>query len=115
LDDEDVQRATNTSPSGAGSTQPPRLGLAVRPLAPQEQSQAQTDGGLVVEQVQGPAAAAGVLPGDIILAVGDTPVKSLDDLRKAVQSSKDTVALLIQREGARIYVPIRISEATGTR
>jgi serine protease Do len=115
LDDEDVQRATNMSPSGAGSTQPPRLGLAVRPLAPQEQSQAQTDGGLVVEQVQGPAAAAGVLPGDIILAVGDTPVKSLDDLRKAVQNSKDTVALLIQREGARIYVPVHIGEATGTR
>ena len=56
-----------------------------------------------------------MLPGDIILAVGDTPVKSLDDLRKAVQNSKDTVALLIQREGARIYVPVHIGEATGTR
>jgi serine protease Do len=115
LDDEDTERATNASPSGGGSAQTARLGLAVRPLTPEEQRQIQTAGGLVVEQVQGPAAAAGVQPGDIILAVGDTPVKSVDDLRKAAQNSKDTVALLIQREDARIYVPVRIGEATGSR
>jgi serine protease Do len=108
LDEEDAERAANASPSGGGSAETPRLGLSVRALTPEEQRQAQTDGRLVVEQAQGPAAAAGVQPGDIILAVGDTPVKSVDDLRKAAQNSKDTVALLIQREDASIYVPVRI-------
>jgi serine protease Do len=68
----------------------------------------QTDGQLIVEDVQGPAAAAGMRPGDIILAVGNRPVKSVDDLRKATQNAKDSIALLVQRENARIYVPVRI-------
>src|SRR5688572_16683575 len=42
-----------------------RLGLAVRPLTQQEKRQAETDGDLLVEDVDGPAAAAGVQPGDV--------------------------------------------------
>jgi serine protease Do len=108
LGDEATQRAANTNPDDATSTQTPRLGISVRPLTPEEQRQAQTDGRLVVEQVQGPAAAAGVQPGDIVLAVGASPVKSVDDLRRAAQNSKGSVPLLIQRESARIYVPVRV-------
>jgi serine protease Do len=108
LGDEEAERAANTSPGDATSTQTPRLGLSVRPLTPEEQREAQTDGRLVVEQVQGPAAAAGVQPGDIVLAVGASQVKSVEDLRKAAQNSKGSAPLLIQREGARIYVPVRV-------
>jgi serine protease Do len=108
LDEGEAERAANMSSGDATSTQGPRLGLSVRLLTPEEQREAQTDGRLVVEQVQGPAAAAGLQPGDIVLAVGASPVKSVDDLRKAAQSSKGSVPLLIQREGARIYVPVRM-------
>jgi serine protease Do len=62
----------------------------------------------VVEQVSGPAADAGIEPGDLVLAVGDTPVRSVDDLRKATQSARDSVALLVQRGNAQLYVPVRI-------
>ncbi len=83
------------------------LGLTVRPLQPEERRQVKTDGTLVVEDVAGPAAAAGVQPGDIILGVNGTPVKSVDDLKAAAKKSGKTVALLIQRGEAQIFVPVR--------
>ena len=83
------------------------LGLTVRPLQPEERRQAKTDGTLVVEDATGPAAAAGVQPGDIILGVNGTPVKSIDDLKAAAKKSGKTVALLIQRGEAQIFVPVR--------
>jgi serine protease Do len=108
LDQEGPERNASAGGRKDGPNEAPRLGLSLRPLTPQEQREVQTDGRLVVENVEGPAAAAGVQPGDIILAVGNTPVKSVDDLRKAARDAKDTVALLVQRQDARLYVPLRI-------
>lgn len=85
-----------------------KLGLSVRPLDPQEKREADTDGSIVVEDVDGPAAAAGVQPGDIILGVNGTRVKSVKDLRTAANKSGKVVALLIERENAQIFVPIKI-------
>ena len=59
-----------------------QLGLAVRPLEPQEKEQAETQGNLVVEHVTGPAAAAGVQPGDIILGVNGKRVKTVEELQE---------------------------------
>jgi len=92
-----------------GTDEDSHLGLAVRPLAPQEKRQAETDGNLVVEHVSGPAAAAGVQPGDIILRVNGTTVRSVEELQSATKHVGKTVALLIQRENAQIYVPLRLS------
>jgi serine protease Do len=85
-----------------------KLGLAVRALAPQEKREAETDGSLVVEDVTGPAAQAGVQPGDIILGVNGKPVKSLQDLQAAAKKGGKVVALLIERENAQIFVPVRV-------
>jgi len=49
-----------------------------------------------------------VQPGDVILALNNQPVKTADQLRRLVDRSRGTVALLIQREGNKIYVPIRL-------
>ena len=83
------------------------LGLAVRPLTRDERRQLGSDG-LVVENASGPAARAGIRPGDAILALNDQPVKDVDQLRKLVESAKGSVALLIQREDAKIFVPIKL-------
>jgi serine protease Do len=86
-----------------------RLGLAVRPLTQQEKRQAETDGDLLVEDVEGPAAGAGVRPGDIILGVNGAKVKSLDELRSAAKKrTGKVVALLIERDNAQIFVPVRL-------
>ena len=59
----------------------------MRPLAPEEKRQAETDGNLLVEDVTGPAAAAGVRPGDIILGVNGAKVKSLEELQAATKQA----------------------------
>jgi serine protease Do len=84
------------------------LGLTVRQLDPQEKEQAETQGNLVVEEVTGPAASAGVQPGDIILGVNGKRVKSVRELQDEARTAGKNVALLIQREDAQIFVPLRI-------
>ena len=84
------------------------LGLTVRALAPQEKQRAGTTGSLVVEQVSGPAEQAQVEPGDIVLGVNGKRVNSVRELQEAAKGSGKTVALLIQRQDAQIFVPLRL-------
>ncbi|MGH8261705.1 MAG: DegQ family serine endoprotease [Steroidobacteraceae bacterium] len=84
------------------------LGLQVRPLTADEKQQAQTKGDLIVERVSGPAADAGVQPGDIILGVNGKAVHDQRELEDAAKSAGKTVALLIQHQDAQIYVPLQI-------
>jgi serine protease Do len=88
--------------------EPNKLGLSVRALTADEQREAQTDGKILVEDVSGPAARAGVQPGDVIIGVNGSKVASVAELTAATEKAKKTVALLIQRDNAQIYVPIRI-------
>ena len=85
-----------------------RLGLAMRPLQPQEQRQAGLGGGLLIEDVRGPAERAGVQPGDVLMAVNGTPVQSLEQVRTVVAKASRSVALLIRRDGDTIFVPVRL-------
>ena len=88
---------------------PGTLGLVVRALSRDERKQIEADGGLLVEEVEGAAARAGVQVGDVILALNNQPVKTIDQLRRLVDRSRRSIALLIQREGTKIYVPIKLS------
>jgi serine protease Do len=83
-----------------------KLGVAVRPLTGEERKQLGTESGVVVENATGPAAKAGIQPGDVILGVNTQPVRNVDQLRELVDRAKGNVALLVQRENARIYVPV---------
>ena len=83
-----------------------RLGLAVRPLNPIERQQAGVSGGLMVEDAQGHAADAGIQPGDVVLSVDGTPVESVEQLRRMVQTHDKRIALLIQRGNTRLFVPV---------
>lgn len=85
-----------------------RLGLALRPLQPDERREIGTDSGLVVQQAGGAAAIAGVEPGDVLLAVNGTPVKSVEQVRAVVSKAEKSVALLIQRGEDKIFVPVRL-------
>jgi serine protease Do len=103
---EGARLASRAGDGEAASTS--KLGLAVRPLAAEEKRAAETSGTLVVEDATGPAAQAGVQAGDIILGVNGTPVKSLQDLQAAAKKGGKVVALLIERENAQIFVPVRV-------
>ena len=86
-----------------------KLGLSVRPLGPDERRNAETEGYLLVEDVTGAAAQAGVRPGDVILGINGKPVKSIAELKNATSSASKNVAILIEREGQPQFIAIRIS------
>ncbi|MEN3278332.1 MAG: serine protease Do [Massilia sp.] len=85
-----------------------KLGLALRPLEPIERRQSGIASGLVIEDAGGPAIAAGVQPGDVLLSVNGKPVSSVEQVRDMVAKSSKSVALLIQRGNDRIFIPVRI-------
>ena len=89
-----------------GEPQQGKLGLALRPLQPGESRG--NDGGLLIQEVSGPAARAGVEAGDVLLAVNGAPVKSIEQVREAVAKSTKSVALLVQRGDDKIFVPVRM-------
>jgi serine protease Do len=99
-------RAGKPAPRGADKAG--ALGLTVRPLAPAEKEQAKTQGSLVVEEVAGPAQAAEVEPGDIILGINGKRVHTVKELQDATQAAGKNVALLIQRGETQIFVPLRL-------
>ena len=93
--------------SGKPSTQTGTLGLAVRPLTPEERRKAGgEEGGVMVENASGPAARAGIRPGDIILGVSGQGVDSAEDLRKAASRAGGAVALLVQRGDTQSYIAV---------
>jgi serine protease Do len=103
LDDETVQAARNTTEDGGG-----KLGLALRPLDPKEQQELHTRGRLLIEDVSGPALAAGLQPGDVVLGINGSEVSSVADLKRELARSGHSVALLIQRDDAQRYIPVDI-------
>lgn len=92
----------------AGVQQPGQLGLSLRPLTPDEQARAHLKDGLLVEGVAGSAARAGLMPGDMLLAINGTPLKSVDQVRSVMDKKPKSVALLILRNGDRIFVPVAL-------
>jgi S1-C subfamily serine protease len=88
-----------------------RLGLTVRPVSPDEARGLGLAGksGLLVAEVDpsGPAADAGIRPGDVIEQVNRRPVKDAAELRAAVRASGDTPALvLVSRKEGSVYLTL---------
>jgi DNA-binding MarR family transcriptional regulator len=83
-----------------------RLGLTVAPAHAGLQRRAAVGlppaDGLLVESVRhdGPAAAAGVQPGDLLVRAGDRELRSLTALAAAIADGQDTINLRVQRSGA---------------
>ena len=90
-----------------------RLGIAVSELSKEQLHELQISGGLLVEEVKGSAArAAGLQHGDVLLAIGNIPIRSLNqfnEILKQVPRGKN-VALLVRRDDAASYVAIRLDE-----
>ncbi len=69
----------------------------------------QSGEGVVIANIQAnsPAAYSGLRRGDIIIAANRQAVNSLEDLRKAVEQSKDKLLLRVNRGGAALFIVIR--------
>ena len=69
----------------------------------------------MVEDVRGPALAAGVQAGDVVLGVNGAGVSTVAELKREVARAGHTLALLIQREDAQIYMPVDMGCGCETR
>jgi serine protease Do len=95
-----LEKEQQASSDDAGAGEGGRLGLA---LAPSPEGE-----GLLVQRAQGAAARAGVQAGDVLIAVNGKPVKTIDEVRAILERKPKTVALLIERDGQRIFVPAQL-------
>ena len=90
-----------------------RLGIAVSELTKEQQQELQINGGLLVEDAKGSAArAAGLHQGDVLLAIGNAPIRSLaqfNEFIKRVPKGRN-VALLVRRDDNASYVAIKLDE-----
>jgi Do/DeqQ family serine protease len=91
-----------------------KLGVEVTPLTPEIASQLRLPAdkqGLVVTSVDpsGPAADAGVQQGDLIEQANRQPVKSIEDLRAAIQNAGERPLLLLVTRGDQgsLFVTVR--------
>jgi serine protease Do len=99
-----VASAASAGKDSAANTGP-RLGLTVSPVKPGAGA-ASSEGGLVVQESDGPAATAGVRTGDVLLSVNGAKVATAEEVKKALADAGKAVALLVQRGEARIFIPV---------
>ncbi|SDR39217.1 serine protease Do [Paraburkholderia fungorum] len=86
----------------------PRLGVAVRPLTADERQEASLPGGVVVQQATGPAAAAGIQAGDIIVAVDGTVIRNVQQLKQIISQADDSVSVTVVRDGEQASVSVNL-------
>jgi serine protease Do len=86
------------------------FGLQVAPLTLRQRERLRVEGGVVVERPGEGGSRAGLLRGDVILSVNGTLAPSPEAFRALMQAAGAgaTVALLVQRDGIRHFVPLRV-------
>jgi serine protease Do len=87
-----------------------RLGMTLSELTPEQRKELGASGGLLVEEAQGAAAKAGIRRGDVLLAINNQDVKSVEQLTQLLNQFEKSrsVALLIRRGDGSLYVPLRL-------
>lgn len=90
------------------------LGLTVQDITPSMRQQLgySGKGGVVITNVQGPAAQANLSPGDVILRVGNKPVNSVAEFRRETASVKpgSTELLLVSHQGQNLFIAVSVPE-----
>ena len=110
------RETTASSTPGAGDKSEKhaanRLGLAVRELNATQRKALGVEYGLLVESVTGSASDTEIRPGDVITAIGQTKVTTLEQFNKLVEQQKpgESVALLVRRGEGAMYVPVEVKQ-----
>jgi serine protease Do len=89
-----------------------RLGLDLTALTSEQKAALKVDGGLLVVDAKGPAARSELSRNDVILAIGNVALKSVEqfnELLKHIPKGRN-VALLVRHGDATTYVPIKLDE-----
>lgn len=105
----DQEAKPETTKSGKAEAKPGKLGLAVAEIPADQKKALKISGGVVVEAVEGAAAAAQIEPGNIILRVNNTDVPNVKAFNEAMAKidPKKAVALLVRDENGTRFAIIR--------
>ena len=92
-----------------------RHGLTLAELSDDQRKQLKITGGLLVENSQGAAARAGLRRGDVILAVNNQDVSTVEQFNQLIGQAERgrVVALLVRRGTNSLYVPFRLEGGGG--
>jgi serine protease Do len=89
-----------------------RLGIGVVELDDEQKKQLDIESGLLIEEVKGAGARSELQRGDVILALGNTPIVSIEQLNSVLKSIPKgrNVALLVRRGDTASYIAIKLDE-----
>jgi serine protease Do len=91
-----------------------KLGITVTELTGEQREALEiTKNGVLVQSVgKGPAKDAGIQPGDVILRIQSTAIKTVADFDKAAKNlpAGKSIALLVQRRGNPIFLALKIGK-----
>jgi serine protease Do len=108
-----------TDPAEAAQTPkaPPKaeankIGLTLKELTSQQKKKLNGKNGLLVIDSTGSAAQAGIRRGDVILGLNNSETQSVEQFNKQINgvAAGKTVAVLVQRDGSTLYVPIKVTK-----
>lgn len=86
---------------------PEQLGMTLRELSREEKRMLNTEAAIVVEAVNGVAEKSGIQSGDLIVAINSKRVSSIKQLREALDRAGKRAAVLVQRRGNMMFIPLR--------
>lgn len=110
---DEIQASTGPERSAQGKTEKSnRLGLVLAEpdAAVREEYNLEQGGVVVVDVLQGPAAAAGIRPGDVIVSLNNKSIAGTKDFLDKLEQLEpgSSVALLVQRPEGPLYLALRI-------
>ena len=102
--------APSTKPNG--KVEANKIGLTLKELTVQQKKKLNGKNGLLVVESVGAAAQAGIRRGDVILGLNNNESQSVEQFNKQINavSAGKTVAVLVQRGEATLYVPIKVTK-----
>jgi serine protease Do len=106
----DERAARQARRSGKPAAVPSQYGLALSDLTESQKGELKVSGGVLVENVQGAGQRAGVRRGDVILAINNQDVKSVEQFNQMMgQFDKGKIVNLLVRRGTNsLYIPFRV-------
>jgi serine protease Do len=102
--------APSTKPNGKMEAN--KIGLTLKELTVQQKKKLNGKNGLLVVESVGAAAQAGIRRGDVILGLNNNESQSVEQFNKQINAvaAGKTVAVLVQRGEATLYVPIKVTK-----
>jgi serine protease Do len=113
----ELQEDSRAQRGGRGQKPPAAVpsvyGMALSDLTDAQRRELKAESGVLVGEVQGAAARAGMRRGDVILAVNNQDVKTVEQFNQLMaQFEKGRIVALLVRRGANsLYVPFRLDAA----